>query len=172
MKRGWFLGAAIAVAVAGVPAYGHVVLAVKEAPAGSYYKAVFQVPHGCDGAATIGLRVTLPEGVVIAKPEPKPGWQVRIEHEPLQEPVVNEGHRLTERVRSVGWEGGRLPDEEFDEFVVMTRLPADAGRVSFPVIQVCEGGKHVDWVEEAPSEPSQKPPPHPAPSVRLVRGAQ
>lgn len=149
------------------PAFGHVVLAEREAPAGSYYKAVFRVPHGCEGAATTGIRVTLPEGVMIAKPEPKPGWTLSIEHEALARPVQNDGHKLTERVRSVAWQGGDLPDDQFSEFVLMVRLPADQGRVLFPVIQSC-GAKEVRWVDEPVSDRSETPPPHPAPSVTLL----
>ena len=40
------------------------------------YKAVFVVPHGCAGSATIKIRVQIPEGVIAAKPMPKPGWNV------------------------------------------------------------------------------------------------
>ena len=148
-------------------AWAHVTVAPREAPAGSYLKAVFQVPHGCDGGATTGIHVTLPEGIVIAKPEPKPGWRLTIRHAALSTPVQNEGHTLTERVSEVSWQGGELPDAEFDEFVILVRLPTEQGRVSFPVIQSC-GTHEVRWVQEPASDRSEKPPPHPAPSVRLT----
>lgn len=148
-------------------AAAHIVLTTPEAPAGSYYKAVFQVPHGCDGAATTALAVELPEGVVIAKPAPKPGWRLAIDREPLAQPVTNEGHRLTERPKLIRWEGGRLPDEEFDEFTMVVRLPSEPGRLYFPVIQHC-GAAEVGWVQR-PDPGSAARPPHPAPSVLLTR---
>ena len=36
----------------------------KQAAVGADYKAVFVVPHGCSGSATVKLRVQIPEGVV------------------------------------------------------------------------------------------------------------
>jgi uncharacterized protein YcnI len=169
MYQKWMVAA---VAVAGLimteSAFAHIVLAEREAPAGSYYKAVFQVPHGCAGEATTALQVDLPEGIVIAKPAPSPGWHLTIAREPLSHPVTNEGHRLMERVKSVRWEGGPLPDDEFEEFTIMVRLPADVGRIAFPVVQVCTASK-VEWVQEPKPDASGKPPPHPAPSVLLTK---
>ena len=54
------------------PALAHVTLAVPTATPGTGYKAVLRVPHGCDGAATTGIRVQIPEGYIAVKPMPKP----------------------------------------------------------------------------------------------------
>jgi periplasmic copper chaperone A len=169
MNLKWIPAAA---AVAGLMAMqvasAHIVLAVREAPAGSYLKAVFQVPHGCEGVATTAIQIDLPAGIVIAKPASKSGWTLTIQREPLVHPVTNEGHQLTERVKSIRWEGGSLPDAEFEEFTVLVRLPADVGRISFPVVQVC-GSSQVAWVQEPAPDASSKAPPHPAPSLLLTR---
>ena len=71
--------AAIAVAVLCMTgsATAHVVLESKRAPAGSTYKAVLQVGHGCEGSPTKSIRVQIPEGVIAVKPMPKPGWELR-----------------------------------------------------------------------------------------------
>ncbi len=46
--------AAITLAVLSAsPAAAHVTLEKRQAPVGSYYKAVFAVPHGCAGSATV-----------------------------------------------------------------------------------------------------------------------
>jgi periplasmic copper chaperone A len=45
-------------------AQAHVSLANREAAPNSSYKAVLQVPHGCDGEATTAVRVQIPEGVI------------------------------------------------------------------------------------------------------------
>ena len=81
---------------------------------------------------------------------------------------MNEGHELTERVKSVRWEGGKLPDDEFGEFTIMVRLPVEAGRISFPIVQVC-GTSQVGWVQDVLPNGSERPPPHPAPSVLLTK---
>jgi periplasmic copper chaperone A len=169
MKRNWM---ASAIVLAGLtvasPAIAHIVLAVREAPAGSYYKATFRVPHGCDGSPTVAISVELPPGIVVAKPAAKPGWTLEIEKERLARPVVNEGHELTERVRLVRWQGGHLPDDEYDEFSLMVRLPPRQGPLYFPVTQRCEKGETA-WVER-PTEGAARPL-HPAPSVLLTAPA-
>ena len=58
------------------PAGAHVLLDGKEAAVGADYKAVFVVPHGCAGSATVKLRVQIPEGVIVAQAEPKTGWTI------------------------------------------------------------------------------------------------
>ena len=65
--------AATAVIASQSPSFAHVTLATGEARANTYYKAVFQVPHGCDGAATQTVRIQIPEGVIGVKPMPKAG---------------------------------------------------------------------------------------------------
>ena len=64
------------VAAAASSASAHVTLENRQAAVGSYYKAVFAVPHGCAGSATTKVRVQIPEGVIAIKPMPKPGWSV------------------------------------------------------------------------------------------------
>ena len=58
------------------PAAAHITLETKQATVGSYYKAVFAVPHGCKGSPTVKIRVQIPEGVIGVKPMPKAGWTV------------------------------------------------------------------------------------------------
>ncbi len=50
----------------------HVTLEKREAPVGSYYKAVFAVPHGCAGSATVKLRVQIPKALIGIKPMRSP----------------------------------------------------------------------------------------------------
>ena len=57
-----------------LPAAAHITLDPPSAPAGSYVRAAFRVPHGCDGAATTGIRVQIPEGFRNVKPMPLAGW--------------------------------------------------------------------------------------------------
>jgi len=75
MFRELVLGAAGVAAFVGA-ASAHVTLETREAPVGAPYKAVLRVPHGCEGAATIALRVRVPEGMIAVKPMPKPGWKI------------------------------------------------------------------------------------------------
>ena len=128
------------------PASAHVVLSPGQSTPGAYYVGAFRVSHGCAGSPTLALTVSIPAGIVSAKPQPKPGWTVEIAREPLASPVKGEGGRMIrERVKSITWRG-RLADDEFDEFRVMAKLPDAAGRLYFPAVQTCEAGE-ARWTE-------------------------
>lgn len=70
--------AACAIATSAVPAFSHIVLERKSALAGSSYKAVLQVGHGCKGAVTTGVAVQILPGFQGAKPYPKAGWTLSV----------------------------------------------------------------------------------------------
>lgn len=148
------------------PAAAHVVIDPPEVAAHSHARLAFRVGHGCGTAATIAIEVTLPEGVSMARPMPKPGWEIAIETRALARPVSS-GHGLVrEAPASIAWRGGPLPDAHYDEFVMMIRAPDQAGAtLVFPVVQRCEGGAQHAWVEVP--EPGQARPRSPAPTLRL-----
>ena len=129
-------------------ARAHVVLDQASGVAGSYQKLVFRVGHGCDGSATTGLTVTLPESVTGAKPMPKADWKITLVEGKLSVPVESHGRTVTSAVREVAWKGGPLPDAYFDEFVVQAKLPDTPGKLYFRVVQQCEKGS-VAWDEIA-----------------------
>lgn len=139
---------AAGLSVAAVPeALAHVTLEQAQAPAGSFYKAVLRVGHGCDGSPTVRIRIRIPEGVRQAKPMPKPGWELSTIIEKLPEPYDWYGTTITEDVREIVWSGGNLPDAFYDEFVFRAKLPDQDGLVlSFPVVQECAQGVH-RWIE-------------------------
>jgi uncharacterized protein YcnI len=149
------------------PAAAHVTLEVQQAPANSLYRAVFRVPHGCDGAATTRVTVRLPEGVAEARPMPKPDWTLTTT--PREGAAAPAGHGATRQLAEVTWEGGRLEDAHYDEFVIRLRLPDRPGELLYiPVVQGCDGGGTAAWVEIP--EPGQRVTNHryPAPALRLV----
>jgi uncharacterized protein YcnI len=131
------------------PAAAHITLETPAAPSGSTYKAVLRVGHGCEGQATTGIRVQIPDGVIAVKPMPKPGWTLETTVGSYAEPVELWGEALTEGVREIAWRGGELPDDWYDEFVFRAHLPDDrsAGDVIyFPVVQEC-GEAVTRWIE-------------------------
>lgn len=156
------LGAATAAASA------HITLETTEAAAGSSYKAVFRVPHGCDGAATVKVTVKIPEGVIAVKPMPHAGWTIDTVKGKYAKAYDYYGSKLDEGVTEVTWSGGNLPDAYYDEFVLRGMLAADlpAGMLYFPVVQECDGGKVDRWIE-IPEE--GKPEPEtPAPGLKVT----
>lgn len=153
----------------GLPAGAHVTLETPQAPGGTGYKAVFRISHGCSGSPTTRVAVQLPPGVLTARPQPKAGWTLELRKERLAEPVPGpHGGTIEEAVAEIVWSGGALPDEFYDEFVVLLRLPqTDAERMlAFPVVQDCESGSH-RWtaVPEGGGDPAAT---GPAPLLRLL----
>jgi len=142
--------ASCALLAVAAPAFSHIVLENRSAPAGSSYKAVFLVGHGCQGSATIGMTVQIPAGFLGAKPYPKAGWTVSAQLGKLAKPYDNHGKRVTEDVTVISWKAATpeaaLPDAFFDEFVLRGKLPGNPGSLWFKVLQTCEKGS-TDWSE-------------------------
>lgn len=126
----------------------HVTLETREAKAGSTYKAVLKLPHGCDGSPVLKVHAKIPEGIIAVKPMPKPGWQVETVRGAYGRtyPYFH-GQQLSEGVREIVWTG-RLPDEHYDEFVFSGHVARDltAGAIYIPVTQTCEKGE-IAWAE-------------------------
>ena len=130
-------------AMAASPVSAHVSLENKQAPVSSYYKAVFTVPHGCSGSATTKIRVQVPEGVIGIKPMPKAGWKLETVKGKYAAEYEFHGAKISEGVKEVVWSGGKLADDNYDEFVMATyltdRLKPNT-TLYFPVVQECEQG--------------------------------
>jgi uncharacterized protein YcnI len=134
--------------------FAHISLERGSAEAGSSYKAVLRVGHGCDGAPTTGITVQVPAGFQGAKPMPKPGWQLATRSSKLAAPYSSHGREVTEDVVEVRWTAASaqaaLPAAHYDEFVLFGTLPAGPGPLWFKVLQTCEAGRN-DW-SQVPTE--------------------
>lgn len=133
----------------------HVTVEQKEAEAGSVYKAVFKVGHGCDGSATRQISVTVPPGLRGAKPVPKAGWTLAV------------------KPGEISWtantEADFLQDAWYDEFMVRGSLQPEPGELWFKVRQVCVKGES-NWAEiPAPGESTRG---LKAPAARLIVNAK
>jgi copper(I)-binding protein/uncharacterized protein YcnI len=139
--------AAFAALFAAGTASAHVVADPAEAKPGSYFRTALRVGHGCGaGKPTTAIRVAIPDGISSVSAQPKPGWEIKVETTKLEKPV-DAGHgRMTDTVVSaVSWSGGSLPNEQFDEFGLVLKLPNEPGRQYWlPVMQTCAGGE-VRW---------------------------
>jgi len=163
------LPAAIVLALATGTAYAHITLETEEAQAGSSYKAVFRVPHGCDGSATVKITVKVPEGFIAAKPMPHAGWKIDLVKGKYAKAYDYYGSKIDSGVTEVTWSGGNLPDAYYDEFVLRGMVAADvpSGMLYFPVVQECEKG--VDrWIEIPEAGKTAEDYETPAPGVKIV----
>lgn len=149
-------------------AQAHATIQPKEAVAGSYFQAAVNITHGCDGHATLVVRVKLPEGVLSVKPQAKPGWSVEIKTRRLDQPLPGlHGKSIAETVDEVAWRGGPLPDNLYDSFGLLMKLPDRPGQtLYFPVVQECEQGAH-RWIEIPGAGQGKDELREPAPAVLL-----
>jgi uncharacterized protein YcnI len=143
-----------------------------EGTAGAYLRTAFRVTHGCKGSPTTAVTIRLPDGVLSAKPMPKPGWTIEIKSRPL-DPPVDSGHgfKIRETVSEVTWTGGRLENAHFDEFVLSMRLPDKPGAtLYFPMVQTCEKGAN-NWTGIPAAGQKWGDLPEPAPFITLKKAA-
>jgi hypothetical protein len=144
------LAGALVLTLASADAFAHVTLEEPAAIAGSGYKAVLRIGHGCDGSATQALAVQIPAGFQGAKPMPKAGWTVEVRRAALAQPYESHGRRVTDDVVEITWRAkttdAYLPDAFFDEFVLRGQTPTQPGALWFKVLQSCEKGQ-LNWAE-------------------------
>lgn len=108
------------------------------------FKATLKVPHGCDGSATTAIVVHIPKDVIAVKPQPKAGWKLSTTRAPYGKTYDYSGSSVTEGVNTVTWQGGALPDDQYEEFNFVAHLaqgvPAGT-KLHFPVDQTCTKGQ-------------------------------
>ena len=142
-SRRYYQSLMLALACGSAPIAAHITLNEPVAEAGSYYVGFLRVSHGCGGSPTITVRVEIPPSITGAKPQPKPGWTIKIEKMALATPIKGEGGDVRDRVSAITWTG-RLEADEFDQFGLLLKLPAQPGLLYFPTVQRCETGEN-DW---------------------------
>ena len=82
--------ACLMAAVLTAPANAHIVFAEPSAAAGGSYVGFPRVSHGCKGSDTRSIRVEIPASILVTKPQPKAGWTLAVEKQPLKESMQSE----------------------------------------------------------------------------------
>ncbi|WP_290813860.1 DUF1775 domain-containing protein [Ferrovibrio sp.] len=139
--------AALVTLVSATASFAHIVADPAEAKPGSYFRTALRIGHGCGaGKPTTAIRVTIPADIANASAQPKPGWEVKVETAKLEKPVdAGHGRMADTVVSAISWSGGSLPNEQFDEFGLVLKLPNEPGKQFWlPVVQTCAGGE-VRW---------------------------
>jgi uncharacterized protein YcnI len=147
----------------------HVSLENKEAVAGTSFKLVLRVPHGCGGQATTRIRVQVPGVFTSAKPQPKPGWTTEVAARKTVEHTGSAGHDQASAPQEIAW-SGRLEEGTYDEFViwVATGRNQEPTIVHVPVVQEC-GNAVERWIEVPIAGGKSDDLKSPAPSFKLLR---
>ncbi|MBN8869597.1 MAG: YcnI family protein [Solirubrobacterales bacterium] len=146
-----FLAALLAAPVFPGAAGAHVEMTPSEVPAGKPANLSFEIPHGCDGAATTSILVQIPKGAENVTATAVKGW------------------KATTAPDTLTWSGGPLPDHETAAFPFRATLYGKKGEAfAFKVIQKCQGGAQTAWIQSAAGGVE---PEHPAPTVTLASTA-
>ena len=156
------------------PASAHVFAEETEVAAGAFSQVTITVPHGCEGSATTGLEIEVPESVLSVTPAVHPGWDVEVTTEALDPPVEgSHSEQITERdsvVTITAQPGNELPDDRRDSFVIGYQAPDTPGEyLFFKTIQTCVEGETA-WIEEYDGEGDE--PETPSPAVLVTEGAE
>jgi periplasmic copper chaperone A len=142
--------AAAAIALVAVPTAGaHVSLHPNAIPAGSFVTTQIRVPNEEDGAATTGVRVKLPSGVLSALGATPPGWRFAAKTRKLAKPIKTDDGTMTTEVTEVSWTGGRIPPGQFADFPLTLSVPAAAKQgdvLTFKTLQAYSDGMVARWI--------------------------
>ena len=143
-------------------ASAHVTVNPSKVPADSFSRFAIRVPTERDNADTIKITVQVPAGAAFVGFQPKPGWTRSVTMVKLDTPVTDDdGNKVTERIGTVTWEGGKIGPGEFDEFGMSAKVPADQKTLVFPATQTYSNGEVVHWIGSPDSDT-------PAPRVTLT----
>ena len=141
MKKTILIAAILFAAAVPASASAHVDISPTESPAGKATGFSFTVGHGCEGAATTGLTVEMPDSVDKYEIEQLLGWKTS-----------------TPPGRMV-WKGGPLADGELLGFPFRATVFGKKGeQVPFKVIQSCEGGLETAWISVGEGGPGHGTP--------------
>lgn len=165
-------GAALLALSAPLAASAHVEVEPSSTAAGSYSLLTFSLGHGCDGSATTGITIDIPESISSVTPTVNPGWDINKvtvdQAAPATDAEAAEGETPTTRVGQVSYTAqAPLADGLRTTFVLSLQIPEDAvgETLAFPVLQSCEVGE-TNWSEaivEGEAEPA-----HPAPALTVT----
>lgn len=148
----------------------HVEVFPKSATAGEFAYLDFVVTHGCRSAATSKVTIKVPDGVVLVRPQVKPGWQIEGVNGKYAAPIQAGGETLTEGFVEVSWSGGSVPALHAESFPLVAQLPFRPGEpLVFLARQSCDGvDQPLDFtptVDLVDSTPAEKPEPGASPAL-------
>lgn len=152
-RRRVALLAAAGAFVATPAAHAHFAFVPGEVPARSFAQLQLQVPNEEQNESTVRVAVEIPESVLFVRVPPTPGWQVEVEREPLDEPLLVGDRRVEERITVVEWSGGDITGSNSQSFRLRLAVPRAAGQtLAFRATQTYSDDQVVQWIGEPGSE--------------------
>src|SRR5690349_3377363 len=164
--------AAVALALAALPAGAHVSITPSSAPKGGFQVLSFNVPNEETDANTVKLEVTIPTKNPIASVsyQPMPGWTTEVETTTLAKPVQSDDGEVTQAVSKITWTatGEALAPGQFDLFTISAGpLPTKPNKLVFKAVQTYSNGDVVSWIQQTVKGAPE--PEHPAPTLTLTK---
>ncbi len=167
--------AALAAMCFAAPAQADVKVSGTNARQNGYGVLTFSVPNESVSAATVELRVFLPQDspIYVVNTEPKPGWTAILTEKPLPTPQTdNNGTVHNNFVSQVDWKADNpqvaIPPKQFDQFRIYAGPLPNRNALPLPAEQTYSDGRTVNWNDDPFAGPPQ--PGHPAPVLKLGSG--
>jgi uncharacterized protein YcnI len=169
------IGAAALLMISGTgPASAHVDLKGDTTAAGSSSLLTFSFSHGCDGSATTGIAISIPDEIESVSPGMNYGWTVEKITDDSATPVADEAHGEGGRVTEVVYTAKEpVADGFYDSLVLKVALPegAEGETIYFPTIQTCEDGETA-WIEIPTEGQDEDDLESPAPSITVTEAEE
>ena len=148
--------------------FAHIVLADDRAEVNSFKAISFWVAESCSGSPTTAFSVDVPASIEVAKPQSKAGWTVKLTKEPAAGTEVGNAQKIQRTVTRVAWQGGQIPDHEFDQFTLLIQTPSEAGPIYFPAVQAC-GEREIRWFGTPDEKNAKTGMSRPAPVLKVIQ---
>ena len=152
----------------------HAVLDRQFIAPGQTFHLSIAIGHGCDGAGTTRVSVTIPEGIIVTKVDPLDRFKSQTRIAKFEKPWTGSQGQITEGIKEITWSEGLLADKSRGEFGFEFLASADLKLdqvLFFPVVQICEQGER-RWVEEASNAEARAKLKAPAPILTIVKKEQ
>lgn len=134
--------------------FAHAVVKPNTAGVGSYTDFSLGVPSEKD-AATVQVKLLIPEGITSVTPIVKNGWTVEILNSAKQGRADDDG-KSNPIPEAILWKGGSIPAHQKDFFVFSTQVPAVAMELDWKVEQTYSDGSIVSWTKSAQDQPKDE----------------
>jgi copper(I)-binding protein/uncharacterized protein YcnI len=166
------LGAALlALPLAGVlpgAAHAHASISPADVVNFSTVRAVITFEHGCDGAPTTEVILTIPEGFITVKPIDRKGWESAVTEGQYAATYHIDGvGDVSSGVTEIRWSGGSTPDDRPARFMFEGIMQSfnDQTFFAFPATQICGTDGKIVWDEVPTVEGPELE--HPAPYMTV-----
>lgn len=160
--------AAFAAAALALPASAeaHISLHPNYDPAKANVALGIRVPNEQDNTNTTQVDVQIPPGFLDISTGQLPGWNAKVIHRKLAQPVKTDSGTVTEEVSEIIWTAQNkqagIPPNEFQTFPISTQIPDQAGQtLTFKAIQTYDNGTVVRWIGPPTDD-------HPAPTIYVA----